>query len=78
MGLSDFKITNILPNSVESSFLKFSSFLRSVELVGLNMWNILLIVSFIFMVFGLLWLSFKGIILIKNNTRKIKKTLKIK
>ncbi len=78
MGLADYKITNILPNSVESSFLKFSQFLRSIEIVGLNLWNIILIITFLTIVVGIGWLIFNGVKYFKDKQKEIEKVLQFK
>jgi len=78
MALTDLKITNILPNSVETSFLKLNSFLNNIIIFGLNLYDFLLIIIYFVLIFYVIYLIFKYLPEIKKVEKKLEKIINLK
>jgi len=78
MGLTDFEIADIIPDSVSLTFSKLGDFLNDIIIVGLNIYDFFLVILFFGLVIGFFYGVFWLFNLYKENKNKFEQIINIK
>lgn len=78
MGLTDFQLTDIIPDSISLTFVKLQEFIDSITIFGLNIYNFILVIIFFGLVIGSFWGLFKLIRFYNENKNTIQSFINIK